>query len=230
MPSPRVSCILPVFNAERFVAAAVESVLAQTHRPFEVIAVDDGSTDGSRAVLDTFGDRVVRVDQPNAGEAAARNAGFRAATGHFVAFLDADDLWAPDKIATQLDRLRAEPAIDLSFTRFQNFWDDELNDEATELAADAVARPSASWSICTLLARRDVFDRFGPFDETLRRLPNMTWFVKAAQAGARFDVLPDVLVRRRLHGANATRANPGLDPEEFLPMLKAWRDMKRTAT
>jgi glycosyltransferase involved in cell wall biosynthesis len=224
---PLVSCVIPVFNAARFLEETLASVFAQTHPAVEVIAVDDGSTDGSAEVLARHAGRVTCLRQANRGEAAARNAGLAAANGAFIAFLDADDLWAPDKITRQLARLREEPGIDLSFTAFRNFWMPEVESEAQHFADHALSRPSYSWSVCTLVAPRQVFARFGPFDEQLRSLPNMTWFVRAAGRGARVDVLREVLMRRRLHDANATRAATGLDPDEFLPLLKAWRDLRR---
>ncbi len=223
----QVTCVVPVFNAESFLDAALQSIFSQTHGAIEIVAVDDGSTDGSAAVLARYRDRLTVLSQPNRGEAAARNAGIRVARGEFVAFLDADDLWEPTKIARQLDRLRAQPAIDLSFTRFQNFWTEEVHGASRPSADGEPDGPSASWSICTLLTRRSSFDRFGHFDEQLRVLPNMTWFVEAAKRGARVDVLPDVLMRRRLHDTNNTRTNRDPNRDEFFGMLKAWRDLQQ---
>jgi glycosyltransferase involved in cell wall biosynthesis len=111
MSTPLVSCIVPVFNGERYLAEALDSVLGQTYRALEVIVVDDGSTDGTPAVVRTFGARVRCVTQPNAGLAAARNRGLAAATAELVAFLDADDLWLPEKIACQMERFRAHPEL-----------------------------------------------------------------------------------------------------------------------
>jgi glycosyltransferase involved in cell wall biosynthesis len=97
-----VSVIIPAFNADAYVHDAVNSALAQTHPDIEVIAVDDGSTDTTGTLLDAYGPRIRVVRQSNSGVAAARNAGLRIASGSWVAFLDADDVWAPDKIAIQL--------------------------------------------------------------------------------------------------------------------------------
>jgi glycosyltransferase involved in cell wall biosynthesis len=223
-----VSCVIPVYNAERFIDETVRSVLAQSHSRIEIIAVDDGSADRSGERLAAYSPRVRVIRQRNLGEAAARNAGVRAATGTFVAFLDADDLWEQDKITRQLSHIRESPEIDLSFTRFRNFWAAGMEDEARQFEAHALAQPLAAWSIGTLLTRRDSFEKFGPFDEGLRQLPNMTWFVHAARQGARIDVLPEVLMRRRLHANNASRANAPVNADEWLPMVKAWRDFRRS--
>jgi glycosyltransferase involved in cell wall biosynthesis len=227
MPGMLVSCIVPVFNGALYLREALESALAQTYRPLELLVVDDGSTDRSGAIARAFGEAIRVIEQPNRGPAAARNAGVAAASGELLAFLDADDLWSPDKITAQVRRLAEAPDLDLCFTRFQNFWVDELREEAVRYRHHPIAQPSDAWSICTLLARRASLDRFGPFDESLRAGENMTWFVRAIGEGARLDVLPDLLMRRRLHQANATRAAESLNFDQFFPILKAWRDRTR---
>lgn len=100
-----VSVVIPAFNAESFLGEALDSVLGQTARPTEVIVVDDGSTDGTRALVRRYSDAVRLVTQDNGGAARARNVGARQATGEWLAFLDADDVWLPEKLEKQL-RLR----------------------------------------------------------------------------------------------------------------------------
>jgi len=96
--SSLISCIVPVFNGERYVSEALDSILAQTYRPLEIIVADDGSIDGTAAVVASYGEQVIYLRQANA-EPAARNLGLSAARGEFVAFLDAVDLWHPEKLA-----------------------------------------------------------------------------------------------------------------------------------
>src|SRR5687767_7087291 len=99
---PLVSAIVPAFNAQAHIGEAVESILAQTYQSVECLVIDDGSTDGTSSVVDGFGSHVRLIQQINAGVAAARNRGVREAKGRFVAFLDADDVWLPDKLARQV--------------------------------------------------------------------------------------------------------------------------------
>lgn len=114
--SPIVSVVVPVFRSERFIAATIRSILAQTLRDFEIIVVDDGSPDRSIAICKTFTDPRIRyVHQPNRGLAAARNAGIRHARGRFVAFLDSDDLWAPGKLAHHVAHLESRPDVGVSY-------------------------------------------------------------------------------------------------------------------
>ena len=108
-----VSVVIPTFNCAAYIGAAIESALGQTHRPHEILVVDDGSTDGTEAVVATFGTRVRYLRQANGGVAAARNTGLREASGDAIAFLDADDFWEPDKLAVQLAVFAACPDVDL---------------------------------------------------------------------------------------------------------------------
>ena len=107
MSAPTVTCIVPVFNGERYLREALDSIVAQSHQTLDVLLVDDGSTDASAAVAKSYGDRIRYFFQPNAGPAAARNVGLAAAQGEFVAFLDADDRWHPEKLTLQLARFAA---------------------------------------------------------------------------------------------------------------------------
>ena len=114
-----VSVVIPTFNCAAYLAEAVQSVLAQSRPPDEIIVVDDGSTDGTAAVVAGFGDRVLYVRQANAGVAVARNTGFARATGEFIAFLDADDFWDREKLALQLAVMTHYPRVDLVCA---DFW------------------------------------------------------------------------------------------------------------
>ena len=130
---PLISCIIAVFNGERFIAAAVDSVLAQTYRPIEVIVVDDGSTDRTAEIVAGYGDEVRLVTQEAAGPPATRNLGLAAATGEYLAFLDGDDLWHEEKLARQMACLVTEPMPDACVTHVKHFWMPELAEEEAEL-------------------------------------------------------------------------------------------------
>ena len=116
--SAKVSAVIPAYNAEETIAAAVESLLAQSLRPYEIIVVDDGSTDGTREVLASFGNRVRVIHQPNRGLAGARTTGHEAARGDYVAWLDADDRALPQRLAVQVAVLESEPSIVLVCSDF----------------------------------------------------------------------------------------------------------------
>jgi glycosyltransferase involved in cell wall biosynthesis len=226
MMSHRVSCVVPVCNGERFLGEALDSILAQTHLPTELIVVDDGSTDRSQEIAESYGDRVVLLRQPNRGPAAARNRGIRAARGELLAFLDADDLWHPAKLDRQVAFLRAHPEVDLCLTRYRNFWAPELADEQERYENHALSQPSSAFNIGTLLARRELFDRT-LFNEELRYGENTDWFMAVLRRGARAEVLPEDLAQRRFHAASTTRTSAEAARTAFLDNLKAWRDSRR---
>ena len=114
---PLVSVIIAAYNTAQYVGEAIESALAQTYSPVEVIVVDDGSTDNTRDVLAAYGDRIIMLQQKNSGAAAARNTGLKAAHGEFMAVLDSDDVWTPDKLKRQMKLIEHCPELDLVFTK-----------------------------------------------------------------------------------------------------------------
>jgi len=115
MCKPLVTVIIPVFNCEKYIRDSVDSALNQTYSNIEVIAVDDGSSDGSHHILQTYGDRISIISQKNLGAAVARNAGIAASTGKYVAFLDSDDFWFPEKIEAQVKYLEDHPEVKMVF-------------------------------------------------------------------------------------------------------------------
>ena len=198
-----VSCIVPVFNGERYLADAVESILRQTRAAMEVIVVDDGSTDRTPEIAMSFRAPVRVVRQTQRGVSAARNRGLREADGDLNAFLDADDLFLPEKLALQLARFAARPELEMSAAYTLNFWSPELVGE--ECDHDPKMTEQFPCHISTWVVRRQVFDRIGLFDETMPLSQDVDWHLRAKSHGIVSETLPDVLTQRRLHRGNATR-------------------------
>lgn len=222
-----VSVIIPFYNAEAYLGAAIESVLQQTLPPFEVIVVDDASTDGSADVAASFGDALKYVAQSHAGTAAARNHGIGLSRGELIAFLDADDLWASEKLALQIDSVQADPELALIFGQIQEFFSPEL-DETTRLGTRINTEPTRGFHVDTLLVRRHVFEEFGVFDPALRQAEFVDWYLRAHEAGLPERVLPQVLAFRRLHSANKGRRQKEFQLE-YIQALKASLDRRRAA-
>jgi glycosyltransferase involved in cell wall biosynthesis len=200
-PRPLVTCIVPVFNGARFLGEAVASILHQGHSPLEVIAVDDGSTDDSPEILASFGARVRVIRQANAGPAAARNTGVREARGEFLAFLDQDDRWHPEKLLRQLAVFEADPRLDLVVAHVECQW------EAEEVRTPDQPRSGVTpgYVTGTLLARRQAFDLVGPFDPALRFVDGLDWFIRAADRKVPTCLMTDVLLYHRVHAHNLSR-------------------------
>lgn len=223
-----VSCIVPVFNGERFLREALDSILAQTHRPLDVIVVDDGSTDGTAAIVSTYGAKLRYLRQRNAGPAAARNLGLTVARGDYVAFLDADDLWHHEKLALQLERFQARPELELCVTLVQNFWIAELRHEQERYRGDRISQPLPGYIFQSLLARRSVFDIVGQLNEALRLGEDVEWFIRATDEGIMMDLLPEVLVSRRLHQNNISRPITA-SRDALLHIIKEALDRRRSS-
>jgi glycosyltransferase involved in cell wall biosynthesis len=200
MNNELVSVIIAVKDGERFLAEAIDGVLEQTYRPLEVIVVDDGSTDGTAEVARSF-EEVQYIYQTNRGHAAALNVGLRRAAGQFLAFLDADDVWEPNKLELQVGYLMENPAVDLVIARTQNFLEPGAQLPAI-LTKDLSLEDSVLLSLGALVGRRAVFDVVGAFDESYEHAKDVDWFIRAREAGLRMAILPDILLRRRLHGSN----------------------------
>ncbi len=227
MTRPLVSCIVPVYNGEAYLGAALDSILTQTWRPLEIIVVDDGSTDGSAAVAEAYGAAVRVIKQANAGCAVARNAGLAAATGEFVAFLDADDVWLPEKLDRQMARFEARPDLDYTVTHVQNFWQDDVREEEELHRGHKRAQPIPGYHQGTLLCRRGLFDTLGPFETGVNHGDAALWFLRARESGAKCELLPDVLMRRRLHAENRSRIYAQRSRDTFVAILKQSLDRKR---
>ena len=206
---------------------AIDSVFAQTYRPSEIIIVDDGSTDNTAAVIRSYGDRVCCLRQNNQGPVSARILGLGAARGEFIAFLDADDLWHKEKLERQMARFYARPELDYCVTHVQNFWIAEMHAEAEKYQQHRISQPLPGYVTGTLLARRATFDKVGPFNPDLGHGDSTDWFLRAAEVGAVMELLPDVLLFRRLHQENRSRVLAERSRSEFLRLLKLSLDRKR---
>jgi glycosyltransferase involved in cell wall biosynthesis len=197
-----VSVIVPARDGERYLAEALESILVQTLAPAEVIVVDDGSTDGTAGVAARFAPRVRCVRQEAGGAAAAVNRGIGEADGPLIAFLDADDLWTPDKLALQVAAMEGDPELDLVFGHVEQFHSPEL-EEADRRAIVASNEHLVGYSRGTMLARREALDRVGPFDTRWQVGEFVDWHARAVDSGLRMLVVPEVVMRRRMHTSNA---------------------------
>jgi len=185
---PAVSVVIPAYNAAWCVRKAIDSVLAQDFRDFEVIVVDDGSIDDTASVLAGYGDAIRVVHKTNGGLSSARNAGIRAARGEFVAFLDADDWWLPGKLGKQVSFMRQYPAVGFSSTtaRVEDpdgnlvnvwacaHWDGPFLAHLFGSNADVAGSGSA------VIARRTLFEHSGGFDEALLSLEDIDMWMRLA--------------------------------------------------
>ena len=194
-----ISVVVPAYNAARTLPATVASIEAQTVQPLEIIVVDDGSNDATVDVADGLGARnLTVVSQANAGHAAARNTGVAAARGRYVAFVDADDLWLPDKLERQLEAIRRDPSIRALQTGAARV-DDALTllwvqpcYEPTDQLWETLCFQNLPALMSTLLIERELFEVVGGFDASLVILQDWDLAIRLARRG-QLHSLPDVL-------------------------------------
>ena len=210
-----VSIMMPAYNAAAYIQAAVESVLAQTYTHWELIVVNDGSTDATAAIVGVFRDARIRVfEQPNRGEAAARNRALLEARGEWLAFLDSDDQFLPEYLEKTLDFLKGRPDLDAVYTdgvyidlNGKGFG--KLSDQRRGPFEGSLLEPLIRASdvfgppICVLLSRQVLLDHPTPFDERIVIGPDWDFFTRVAQY-ARFGYLDMTTCRYRVHQTNIT--------------------------
>ena len=198
---PLVSVIVPAHQAEAFLSETLDSAFAQDHPAIEVIVVDDGSTDRSAEIASARPVRLLR--RTRGGPAAARNSGLGIATGQFVTILDADDLWPTDRLSRQLAHLTTHPEQGIVLGLAEVF----LSPGESRPAHDPGFAPGekVAGHPATMLARREVFDLVGTFDETLRLSEDIDWLARASDAGIRAGRIDHTLLYYRIHAHNTSR-------------------------
>ena len=199
-----LSVIIPVYNGERYLGAAIESVLSQSLPPREVIVIDDGSSDASTAVARGF-PQVRLIEQENAGAAAARNHGVSVANCANLAFLDADDLWTPEKTVLQMAKLTEDPTLDAIFghaVEFRGGDPSALVGRRSGRGTKALSKGVPAYLPSALIIRRKAFDAVGGYATNLDVAEVVEWHARAEDKGLRMDILPQVVMKRRLHDSN----------------------------
>ncbi len=193
-----VSVIMPVYNGARFIGEALESVLCQGDAIAEIIVVDDGSRDRSAEGATSY-DKGEVIQQENAGIGPARNSGIALATGEFLAFLDADDIWESDKTGRQLQAMKTHGDWEGVFGRVEQFHNADYT-PPTSLVTEQDHFTIAG----SLLIKREAFDRAGPFSSDHRVGEFIEWYARALDADVQFGRIDEPVLRRRIHGDNTT--------------------------
>jgi len=213
---PRVSVIIPVYNGQEYVAATLETVFAQTFRDFEVIVIDDGSTDRTEAILDRFCGKITLLKNSHKGPASSRNLGLEASHGSLVAFLDADDLWLPKKLERQVSIASSHPEYGIITTNYAKF--DETGiiepssaDQRPPIQSGYVLEELLfdNWiGTSCVMARRECFDKVGKFADDSIALGKDDWNMWMRIA-AHYPVyyLDEVLVHYRVHPQSFSHQN-----------------------
>ncbi|MBU0967494.1 MAG: glycosyltransferase family 2 protein [Proteobacteria bacterium] len=240
-----VSVIIPVYNCARYLTQAMESIRAQTYPPVEIIVIDDGSTDDTPNLIKKLGDDIIYIRQSNGGPAKARNKGINAATGEFIAFLDADDVWLPSKLKKQIDYLVTHRETGLVYSLTSNFIDGQkavMEDFPQNARSGRIFDELLSDTIITLssvVVRTEIARIVGGFDESLLTAEDTNFYLKIAYAH-HIGVVPETLLLRRMHTSNLSfrvdvpigtldnldriaERYPEVHPTRYLPMRNAYK-------
>ena len=197
----QISVIIPVYNGERYLAEAIQSVLDQNYPSLEVIVVDDGSTDESACTAKSFGPSIRYYCQPNSGQAAASNHGIGMADGDYFTFLDADDLWARDRIHLQTAAFDDHPDVDIVSGYVKQFFSPEL-DENVKKRVRCLIDPIPGQIISAMLIKREAFFRVGLFETKWEIGEEMSWYLRAKEMELQMLMLPDLVLLKRIHECN----------------------------
>lgn len=197
--NPLISVIIPVFNGAAFLADAINSVLNQHYHPLEIIVVDDGSTDNTAEVVQMMAGNIKYVYQENNGPASARNKGIGKATGKYLAFLDADDIWAENKLNHQIELMNKKTTIGgvIGSTHLI-----PLSMEIEKAVSESAEKGMFMMSLGSALFRKGVFKKVGDFDEEMFSGEDIDWFFRAREANVHLLIHKDVVLYFRQHGKN----------------------------
>jgi glycosyltransferase involved in cell wall biosynthesis len=214
MHRAKVSVIIPAYNSELYIADALRSILAQTYLPQEIIVVDDGSCDGTARALDPFLPAIRYIYQNNGGEPAARNTGMREAKGDYIAFLDADDLWVPEKLDLQMAYLAAHPEYAFVYSDMSTFDENGIVDRSVK-ARFNITFPTGNifralfhetlFGSGTVLFHRECLEKAGYFDEELLVGSDYEMWLRMAQH-VEMGVVDKPLLLYRQHSTMSTRS------------------------
>lgn len=220
-----IATVIPAFNSAKYIAQTLESVLSQTLPPDEILVIDDGSTDNTGAIAEAYGSSVHVILTVNSGLSATREFGVRKAKSEWIAFLDADDLWAPEKLDRQATELSQHPEADVCYTGRVELLDD---DRGIRLGTLTAARPTeklrealfrnTSFLSSSVIIRRSVLLDAGGFNPNTA-VEDWDLWLRLLHAGTRFAACPDALVQYRIH--------PDSLSHKAVPMLKAKEEVYR---
>jgi glycosyltransferase involved in cell wall biosynthesis len=225
MSGTSVGVVVAVRDGERYLAEALESVLAQQPAPDEVVVVDDGSRDGTAEVLRRYRARLRIVSQAAIGQAAALNRGVAETRCDLLSFCDADDLWAPQRLERQLDALASDPTVDGVGGLIEQFSSPDAPEIARRVRVDTA--PVAASLLGALLVRRTAFAVLGGFDNGLGICAPMDWVARARTGGVRLSAVDHVVLRRRIHPANQGLLRAEQARGELLRVARRDRERRR---
>lgn len=214
---PRVSIQIPVYNSGRFIGKALDSILAQTYQDYEIIVIDDGSVDDTAEIVSKYSE-VKYLYQEHSGVSVARNKAIQMAEGEFVAFLDADDMWAPEKLEKQVSYLDAHPECSMIFTKVENFADGEIKEMSQR--QEELLKTEIEYCLVSSLMRKELFTKYGLFVEEYGYGEDTEVLARLRARGIDMTkCLDEPLYLRRVHTTNTSLDHKKVSKDEYLSLL-----------
>lgn len=211
--SPLVSVIIPVFNGEKYIVEAIQSILNDDYPFKEIIVVNDGSTDNTTKVISAF-DNIKIINQQNLGVSNARNAGIRLASGEFITHLDADDIWMPGRLANCLNFFGENPETDFVLGLQQMFLEQGAV-KPPAIKQEWLENYKEASNNGVIMVRKACYQKIGLFDASLKNGEDTEWLLRARDAGLISARVPFVFIKRRIHDTNLTNGQS----QEYKKML-----------
>ncbi|MGA3282063.1 MAG: glycosyltransferase [Smithella sp.] len=221
--NPKISVIIPVYNGEIFLEDTIKSVLNQNYDNWECIVVDDGSIDGSAAIAKKH-EQIIYLHREHKNVAAARNLGIQKASGEYLAFLDADDIWDTNKLETQINYMEENPDIDYSITKHSLFLTEGLKDIPQWVRTNHLQEETLAYIPSSLIVRKSAFEIVGYFDESYQISDDSDWFLRARDAGIKLGIIDKNLLHKRVH-SQCLMSQTGVIKKELMKSIRAslWR-------
>jgi len=220
-----VSVIIPAHNAGKYLGEAIESVLAQTFKPFEIIVIDDGSGDHTHKVACRYLNHIQLIKQDQMGTGFSRNRGIEKAQGKFIAHLDADDLWEPNKLAKQFEVFNGDDDIEITGCLMKSFYSPEIDPKGMQTIY-CPPEPVPSFSASAVVIKEEVYSKVGLYPVGIANTPDLDWFIRVREHQIIEFMVNEVLCHRRLHKSNTGILNKGSNKNR-LQLLKSKLDRER---
>ena len=213
---PKIAIIMPVYNAAAFIHATLKSVFAQTYSSYELIVIDDGSTDQTKSIITSCYPKVNYHYQPNAGSASAVNTGMKLTTAPYIAFLDHDDLWHPDKLEKQMLEFKKNPELEAVYCLVDFFLDQSIKSSKRYAVPK---QPMKGYLRSCILFKRSILPTIGYFNEKLKVAESIEWISRIKDAAIQQQMIDEVLTHRRIHSKNTSLLKKA-NYKELLLILK----------
>lgn len=222
---PLISIIMPCFNGEKYIESAINSILAQNYAPIEFIIIDDGSTDNSKAVIQSFGDKIQYYYQANGGPSKARNLGLSVARGEYIGFLDADDMMNENMLEKCIGIFEEYPDTEVVWTKYQLVYEAGAPKYGIKIGEDNTIHTTYLGSA---LYKKEVFDKIGLLDEQMRFGEDTDWWLRAREAKINIQKIEFIGIIHRRHHDNLTNTPGGIGVNSMMNLLRNSIKRKRS--